>query len=245
MCLFCTSYFSKKLQVKKSYLTLQYKVLFKMKKEEDYLKDLMEIRSMMERSSRFMSLSGWAGVLAGIYALVGAYIAHSLFGFRPAELVGQAGFNGGETGLSNIQSMESVMPVVWVAVAVLLLSLGSAFYLTRRRAVKTNESVGRAASARFIANLSMPLVAGGLLMLVLLFAGHVWLLIPLSLIFYGIAMFNAGNYTFKELKMLGAIEVGLGLFAALFPVAGLLFWAAGFGLMHIIYGIVIHYKYQR
>ena len=216
-----------------------------MKKEEDYLKDLMAIRSLMERSSRFMSLSGWAGVLAGIYALVGAYIAHSLFGFRPAELAGQAGFNGGETGFSSMQSMESVFPVVWIAVAVLLLSLGSAFYLTRRRAVKTKEPVGRAASARFIANLSMPLVAGGLLMLVLLFAGHVWLLIPLSLVFYGLAMFNAGNYTFRELKLLGAIEVVMGLFAALFPVASLLFWAAGFGLMHIIYGIVIHYKYQR
>ncbi len=216
-----------------------------MKKEEDYLKDLMAIRSLMERSSRFMSLSGWAGVLAGIYALVGAYIAHSLFGFRPAELAGQAVFNGGKTGFSSMQSMESVFPVVWIAVAVLLLSLGSAFYLTRRRAVKTKEPVGRAASARFIANLSMPLVAGGLLMLVLLFAGHVWLLIPLSLVFYGLAMFNAGNYTFRELKLLGAIEVVMGLFAALFPVASLLFWAAGFGLMHIIYGIVIHYKYQR
>jgi hypothetical protein len=233
------------LQVYFSYLTLQYKVLFKMKKEEDYLKDLMAIRSMMERSSRFMSLSGWAGVLAGIYALVGAYIAHSLFGFRPSELAGQAGFKGGETGLSGVNALESVFPVVWVAVAVLLLSLGTAFYLTRRRAVKTKEPVGRAASASFIANLSMPLVAGGALMLVLLFAGQVWLMIPLSLIFYGIAMFNAGNYTFRELKLLGAIEVVLGLLAALFPVASLLFWAAGFGLMHIIYGIVIHYKYQR
>ncbi len=179
------------------------------------------------------------------YLRFGGCIYCPLFGFRPAELAGQAGFIGVEAGFSSMQSIELVFPVVWIAVAVLLLSLGSAFYLTRRRAVKTKEPVGRAASARFIANLSMPLVAGGLLMLVLLFAGQVWLMIPLSLIFYGIAMFNAGNYTFRELKMLGAIEVVLGLFAALFPVAGLLFWAAGFGLMHIIYGIVIHYKYQR
>ena len=54
-----------------------------MKEEKDYIQDISEIRSMMERSSKFLSLSGLAGVMAGIYALVGAFVAYTVFDFNP------------------------------------------------------------------------------------------------------------------------------------------------------------------
>ena len=53
-----------------------------MKNETDYLRDIGEIRSLMERSSKFISLSGWAGIFAGIYALAGVYVAINYLHFN-------------------------------------------------------------------------------------------------------------------------------------------------------------------
>jgi hypothetical protein len=44
---------------------------------------------------------------------------------------------------------------------------------------------------------------------------------------------------------LGICEIGLGLIASIYMGYGLLFWAVGFGVLHIIYGIVMYMKYER
>src|SRR5690606_39469028 len=80
---------------------------------------------------------------------------------------------------------------------------------------------------------------------ILMSKGLIFLAPPLSLIFYGIALYNASKFTFEVLKYLGMIQILLGLAGACFPGYGLVLWAVGFGAFHIAYGTYMHYKYER
>jgi len=208
-----------------------------MKEEKDYIRDIAEIRSMMERTSKFMLLSGWSGVLAGIYALTGAYAAYKVFQFNPLE----PAYDGvwSEDG-------SSVLPGLLVlALTVLVLAIGTAVLLSSRKAGKRNEKLWNAVSRRLVGSMAVPLVTGGLLALMLLSKGLAGLVAPVTLIFYGLALYNAGRFTYQEIRVLGLLEIGLGLIGAWFIGYGLLSWAIGFGLLHIVYGIYIHYRYER
>lgn len=67
---------------------------------------------------------------------------------------------------------------------------------------------------------------------------------PCMLIFYGLGLIAAGSRTFRDVKVLGACEIILGLAAAITVGYDLIFWGIGFGVLHIVYGILIHYKYD-
>lgn len=217
------------------YVTLQHKVLFVMSAEQNYIRDIAEIRSMMERSSKFLSLSGWAGVMAGIYALVGAYIVHVFFRFRPQELA----YDAQDVMQFNLAG------VVTVAASVLVLSIGTAIFLSYQRAAKRRESLWNVTSKRLIITSAVPLVTGGILVLILMMHGLIGLLAPVTLVFYGLALYCASSFTFKEMRALGVIQILLGLLGATFVGFGVLLWAIGFGLLHIVYGIYIHMKHER
>lgn len=201
-----------------------------MKEERDYVQDIAEIRSMMERSSKFLSLSGWAGIMAGIYALAGAWIAYSMFGFHPDEI---------------FYSSPNLMSVVLLATGILILALASAIFDSRRKAKKRVEKAWNATSRRLLASMAVPLFAGGILILVFLSKGLIGLIAPLTLLFYGLALYNAGNYTIREVRLMGVVQIGLGLLNSWFIGYGLLFWVLGFGVVHIVYGIYMHFKYER
>lgn len=208
-----------------------------MKKEKDYVQDLTEIRSMMERSSKFLSLSGMAGVMAGIYALAGAYIAYRYFDFNP-----------GHTYDSTLQSgrlTTDLLQIMVLAAVVLVLAVATAAVLSYRKAARRSEKLWNPTAKRLLANMAVPLIAGGLLILILLFKGLIGLVAPVSLIFYGLALYNASKFTYEDLRTLGLIEVALGLIGAYFVGYGLLLWALGFGVFHIIYGILMYYRYDR
>jgi len=201
-------------------------------KEQDYIRDIAEIRSMMERSSKFLSLSGWAGIMAGIYALIGAYIAYSILNFNPDEIV---------------YSMEasSLTKVVFLAILILILAVGTAVFLSYKKADKKGEKIWNAVSRQLLVNMAVPLVTGGILILVLISKDLIGLIAPVSLLFYGLSLYNAGKFTYDEVKFLGMIQIGLGLLSSYFVEYGVLFWAVGFGVVHIIYGIYIHFRYER
>lgn len=208
-----------------------------MKGERDYLRDIAEMRSMMERSTKFLSLSGLAGIMAGLYALAGAGIAYKVFSFNPNEIVsGSFKAEGASSGL---------LKVILLAVAVLALAVGTAVFLSRQKAKRSGEKLWNPTARRLLINLAVPLVAGGLLILVLIAKGLIGLIAPFTLLFYGLALFNASKFTYEEVKSLGLIEMGLGLASAYFVGYGLLFWALGFGVVHIVYGIYMHYRYER
>jgi hypothetical protein len=208
-----------------------------MKEEQDYIRDIAEIRTMMERSSRFLSLSGWAGILAGIYALAGAYIAYKFFDFNPDKIVYSP---------SDAESLSpGLLKVIFLATGILLLAISTAIVLSSKQANKRGEKIWNATSRRLLVNMAVPLVAGGILILILLSKDLIGLIAPLTLLFYGLALFNASKVTYAEVKFLGLIQIGLGLLSAYFVSYSLLFWALGFGVIHIIYGIYLHFKYQR
>ncbi len=206
-----------------------------MKNEKDYIKNIAEIRSMMERSSKFLSLSGWAGIMAGIYALAGTYISYTHFKFKPTDSIYQIAEN----------TTYEYFSIIILALVVLILSIGTAIFLSHKRALKRSENIWNSTSRRLLSNISIPLTTGGILILILINKGLISFLAPISLIFYGLALFSAGNFTFKELKFLGTIQIGLGLLSFCFIEYSLFLWATGFGLFHIIYGIYIHIKHQR
>lgn len=213
------------------------KSTFFMKQQQDYIQDISEIRSMMERSSKVLSLSGWAGIMAGLYALIGAFLAYKVLYFNPREIV-YSSFSEGEYS-------TGMLKLVGLAGCVLVLAVGTAIFLSNRRAVKRNEKLWNATSRRLLANMSVPLVVGGILVLILISKGLIGLVAPMTLIFYGLALQIASRYTFEDVKMLGLIQITLGLISCYFIGYGLLFWALGFGVAHIAYGIYIHFKYER
>ncbi len=204
-----------------------------MKEEQDYIRDIAEIRSMMERSSKFASLSGLSGILAGIYALAGAFIVNSVYSFNP-DSFDYTNYAG-----------ESIINVIAAALIILLLALGSALFLSYKKGNKRGEKIWNATSRRLIANMGVPLSAGGILILIFLAKGLVGLVIPATLLFYGLAIYNASKFTFDEMKFMGLLQIGLGLISTYFIEFSLLIWAFGFGVVHITYGAYMHFKYER
>lgn len=203
------------------------------KEEQNYIRDIAEIRSLMERSSKFASLSGLSGILAGIYALAGAFIVYSVYSFNP-DSIDYANYTG-----------ESIINVLGIALIILVLAVGSAVLLSYKKGNKRGEKIWNATSRRLIANMGVPLSAGGILILIFLAKGLVGLVIPATMLFYGLAIYNASKFTFDEMKFMGLLQIGLGLISAYFIEFSLLIWAFGFGVVHIAYGAYMHFKYER
>jgi hypothetical protein len=205
--------------------------------QNQQLEALQDIRRIMQRSSRFISLSGLSGIAAGIWALVGAFIAYDwiyeYYVHYDAE---------GYTGLA-FQKLK--LSLLVLAAAVLGAALVSAFYFTWRRASKNNLPVWDHTAKMLTLNMAIPLVTGGLLILALLRYDDWRFVAPLCLIFYGLALVNGSKYTLSEIRYLGICEIVLGLINTQFIGYGLYFWAVGFGLLHIIYGFIMWWKNER
>jgi general stress protein CsbA len=209
-------------------------------KEEDLKDQLASIRGMMERSSKFISLSGLSGVMAGVFALVGAALAYHI-------VYGSGGFFSYREYLSRnvAQYPKQAIQLSVIAIVVLALSILGGFLLTRHKARKKGQNVWGPASRQLLFNMAMPLFSGGILIVILVVRGYYGIVSPASLIFYGLALIGASNFTFSDVRYLGICEIVLGLVAACLPGYGLVFWAVGFGVLHIIYGSIMYFKYDR
>lgn len=204
-------------------------------KDTDLYAELSSIRDLMERSTKFMSLSGLSGVLAGCYALIGSYIVYGLMPVTSAE-------QGRGFGVLNAETLSLIL---LVAVTVLLLSLGTGILLTIRQAKKDGKNYWNPVSQKLLASMAVPLVSGGFFILISIYHGEYSAIASLCLIFYGLALVAASQFTFSDVKWLGFFEIALGLSAALIPQCGLLFWALGFGVLHVLYGTIMHFKYKQ
>ena len=203
---------------------------------KDYLKDIQDIKQMMNQSSRFISLSGLSGVLAGIYCLIGAYFAYNTIYFDTSTL-------GGYKNL--IISETAVIRLFVIAIIVIIISLITGIILSIRKASKTDEKVWNIASKRLLINFLIPLATGGFFIVFLIEKEILGLIAPLTLIFYGLGCVNASKYTLGDVRYLGITMIILGLLSTWFLGYGLLFWALGFGVCHILYGSIMHFKYDR
>ena len=212
-----------------------------MEKQNEHLETLSEIRSLMERSSRFISLSGLSGVFAGLFALAGAAAAYMHFhlGIDSQRYYEFAVNERGETNIDFYIFFFSD------AIFVLIASLAAGTILTIRKAKQKGQPIWDATAKRLLINMLIPLAAGGLFCFVLLYHGLIGLIAPATLLFYGLALLNASKYTLNDIRYLGISQIVLGLVASVYIGYGLLFWAVGFGILHIIYGTAMYYKYER
>lgn len=198
---------------------------------KNYLDDISEIKSIMNKSSRFMSLSGLSGILAGIYALIGAAAAYYIV----------------DTSTRGYLILDGAVfrACFAILIGVAILSVLTGIYLTTKKAKKNNEKIWDNSSKRLLFNFLIPLVTGGIYILIILNQERYGQTAALMLIFYGLALINASKYSLGDIRYLGLIEIGLGLLCAFIPSFGFWFWVVGFGLMHIVYGTWMHFKYDK
>ena len=190
-----------------------------------HLKDITEIRSMMERSSKVLSLSGLSGVSAGIAALAGAWFA--------------------EWAISSLKQSDLLASITIDAAIVLLLGVGMAVVFSVRMARKKTLPIWTPTSRFLIVDLAIPLGAGGILCVALIQYGAYSLIPGIMLMFYGLALISGSKYALKEIRYLGLTELILGCVAVFLPQHGLAIWASGFGIMHILYGSLMYFRYER
>lgn len=214
-----------------------------MNKNGDYIDQLQEIRTMMERSSRFISLSGWSGILAGIYALAGAWFARWYYYGHLNEYMDRLGEL--ISGPSLFKDPGYYGFFILDAGLVVVLALSTGIVLTIRRARQKGQRIWDRVALRMLINLAIPLFTGGIFCLLLLKYRLLGLIAPSMLIFYGLSLINASKYTLYELKYFGLAQVVLGLISMYYIGHGLLFWSIGFGVFHILYGGYMWMKYER
>jgi len=204
---------------------------------KDYLNDISEIKDLMNRSSRFMSLSGLSGILAGAYALIASWWVYDIIYATEAP---------SKDAYKSIVIYElEMLEVVGVAILVVILSVLTAIILSWRKAKKHNEKIWDAAAKRLLINFLIPLTTGGFFIIFLIEKEIYAFVAPLTLIFYGLACVNASKYTLGYIRQLGLTMIIIGLMSVWFLGYGLFFWAFGFGICHIFYGALMYFKHDR
>ena len=201
---------------------------------EEIVKD---IKQLMERSSRFISLSGLSGIAAGICALVGAYLVRQKTG---CWKIGDCLF-----GKLINQDSELERYLYAVAAGIFIAAFSFAFFFTWLRSKKNNVPIWGSVARRLMWNVAIPLTAGGVFLYAMIGLKQYELIAPGCLLFYGLALVNASKYTLSEIRYLGYSEIMLGLVNCWCISYGLQFWAIGFGVLHIIYGVIMWWKYER
>jgi len=201
---------------------------------EQELQAIQDIRKMMEKSSRFISLSGWSGVSAGLAALTGAFLAHRQI----------------KNYFANWSIDDScpdclMRELIMIAGGVFLLALTTAFLFTWTKAKKEGVAIWGTTSKRLLWNTILPMAVGGVVILRMISLQYYDLVAAVSLIFYGLALINGSKYTLGVVKYLGYAIVTTGLIGLWIPRQGLLLWALGFGVLHILYGFTMWWKYER
>jgi hypothetical protein len=205
-----------------------------MEEKPDYEKDLASIRDMMERSVKFISLSGLAGVMAGVYATVAATYVY--LNYYKTQTISPDTF-------IDVRP-DQVFQLSIVGVATLAASLITGWYFSYRKAMKHGLSMWSNVSKQLFINLAAPLVSGGLFVLIMIQHNYYGLIAPACLLFYGLALVNASRNLVEEFRYLGYCEIILGIIASFYIGYGLVFWAIGFGILHIVYGAMMYRKYD-
>ncbi len=203
----------------------------------DSLKTLTEIRDMMAKSTKFLSLSGLSGISAGIVALIGAVVAYlrfktDVFNYEPSNQ------------LPVVSRRELFEFILLDGACVLLVAFAFGFFFTMRKAKRSGHTVWNDTSKRLLKSLLTPLITGGLFCIALVYRDMLWVCFPSTLIFYGLALINASKYTIRDVEYLGLCEIALGLLSIFVVGYNLIIWSLGFGVLHIVYGASMYFKYD-
>jgi len=179
--------------------------------------NLSFIRSTMERATAFTAVPGWGGVAMGVTAVLATVLAHHT-------------------------ATESQWLAVWLSASALALAIGGwAMALKARRA---GTSVFSYSGRRFVLSYVPPLVVGALLTVVLVRAGLHAALPGTWLLLYGTGVVTGGAFSVRVVPIMGLCFMALGAIALLAPPNwGDWLMAAGFGGLHLIFGLIIARRY--
>jgi hypothetical protein len=210
-----------------------------MKNEEhiNSIDTLKDIKRIMEQSTRFLSLSGWSGIWAGSTALLGGVVAY----LQIHKYYEAYNFRG---AFSSSQFNDLKNQLLLLAFVIVCVALMGAYFFTNRKIKKEGLSIWNQASKKLMINIAIPMIAGGMLILGFLHNNDWRYVAPACLIFYGLALINGSKFTLNDIRYLGILELILGCICIYFPGLGLYFWIVGFGILHIVYGIVMWRKYD-
>jgi hypothetical protein len=212
-----------------------------MESTQEQLKNISDIRNIMERSSRFLSLSGLSGISAGFIALIGATFAFFILGYNQRPVDWENYYN-----YYYHNNLNRILLMLYTdGFLTLVLALASGIYFTARRVRIKGLPIWDHTIKKFLFNLFFPLLIGGIFCIIITLKGLIFLAAPATLIFYGLALFNASKFTLDEIKYLGIIQTILGIIGCIWVGYGLILWAVGFGFAHLIYGILMYFKYEK
>ncbi|MFM2393033.1 MAG: hypothetical protein RLZZ546_1015 [Bacteroidota bacterium] len=204
--------------------------------EQEAIKNIQEIKSILQQRTRFNALSGLSGMLAGSYALIGAFIAHSKI-YTSKDIVYRE--------IQTWYNSSDVLSLLGLASVILILAISTGIFFSAKKAKENNENLWSPVTFKILGNLFIFLMTAAIFILVLLDRGFITMISPTCLIFYGLSLINISNLTLSEVKNLGLTVLITGLISLFFPGNGLFFWAMGFGVLHIIYGFIMWYKYDK
>lgn len=175
--------------------------------------NLRFIRETMERAGSFTAISGWGQVAIGVTAL-------------------------GAAGLAGLQSSPRAWLAIWLAEAVLSIVIAASTIGAKASALRI--PLLSEPARKFLLSFSPPMAVGAALTGVFFADGHVAFLPGLWLMLYGTGVVTAGTYSVKIVPVMGAAFMALGTIALVAPAEwgnGLM--AAGFGGLHIAFGVLI------
>lgn len=204
--------------------------------EHNYIQQISDIKKIISERTKFNALSGVSGILAGTYALVGAFVAKQII--DRSEMMVYDNFTGR-------YFHQDVVKLYFIAAIVLIASISTGIYFSYIKAKKAGELLLNKVAVKIIRNFSIFLLTAFIVLLAVYAKNYFSMMAPLCLIFYGLALINVSSFIASEVYGLGLCIVVIGVFALFFPGNGLLFWSLGFGLMHIIYGTLMWYRYDR
>ncbi len=186
------------------------------------LESVNEIKELMEKSSKFISISGFAAIMAGIYASIGASI------------------------IVLIPSLtDTLEPMIIVAAAVLAASAITACILSYNKSKRMRQKFFSKLAYRALWNFSLPMLTGGILCISILCHGYYGIVSSITLLFYGLTLVNVSKFTYSNIAWLGYAFICLGIIDSFWEGHSLLFWTIGFGGFHILYGILFYIHYER
>lgn len=210
--------------------------------ENEHIQALQEIKQMMDRGSRFVSLSGWSGIAAGICALGAALLTGKYlneYGINENGYVAKSNYGG------NGNFLQLHPDLLILAVTTFIAAFFFAFLFTWLRSRKTGLPIWSFTARKVIIGVAVPMIVGALFIWRITDLGAYGLIAPACLLFYGLALINGSKFTLSEVRYLGYLQLVLGIINLWAMDFGLYFWAAGFGVLHILYGIVMWNKYER
>jgi hypothetical protein len=199
--------------------------------KKDYLKDISDIKNMMDKSSKFNLLSGKSGIISGTYVLVGSLIAYQYVTKNNIDL-------------SELSTYSLIFLLADLAI-IIVLSLLTSIIITKRKAKKENASSWSIVTKKMAYNFFIILIPSSIFVFILILKSDFNYAGSLMLFFYGTSLINASHNTFKEIRTLGLIEILLGICAVIYPSFTFWFWILGAGVVHITFGFYMYLKHEK